>query len=381
MKKTLILVVDRDDDFGFKAGVSSPVVGYKECIKAATALGIADPEDSDTNALFAALNICKEMANDPDSGDFEVALICGNQKVGYKSDTVLVDQLELVLELVNPDRAILVGDGAEDEYIYPIITSRVHVDSVRKVYVKQAPGVEGTFYIFKRIFEDPQKKRRFLGPLCWIFILLSMIYIVTNMFVSSSIVDFVGRSTSPLVLFLFGVLIAFYAYDIEERVAGFFDNIRKSAKGGSLSFVFVVASVGLVITGFFVGILSVNNVYTERDLQVILIFLAYSTWFFIFAFMMYMFGTILDGYINSRTIKYRYVTLILNLVSVGLIISGILDYLLDYASLYASGQNLFFFEILAGFVFAIISSILRLRVNEMYGPATADAEDTPNEVH
>ena len=175
MKRTLILVVDRDDDYGVKADVQSPVVGFDNCLKAAEALGIADPEDSDTNALFAALNMYREMENDPDAGSFEVALVCGNERVGYKSDTAVVDELEEVLDLVKPDRAILVGDGAEDEYVYPIITSRVPVDSVRKVYVKQAPGVEGTLYLVKRTLEDPQKRRRFIAPIRWVMMIVSRI--------------------------------------------------------------------------------------------------------------------------------------------------------------------------------------------------------------
>jgi putative membrane protein len=105
MKKTLILAVDRDDDFGAKGGVESPAIGMDACYKAAAALGTADPEDSDTNALYAAMNIYRQMEADGDNppGSFEVALICGNKKVGYKSDEALVEQLDRVIEEVKPD--------------------------------------------------------------------------------------------------------------------------------------------------------------------------------------------------------------------------------------------------------------------------------------
>ena len=145
MKKTLVLVVDRDDDFGVKGKVNTPVIGVQNCLDAATAFGIADPEDSDLNALYAAVSVCLEIQEDGHEAD--VALICGDEKVGHRSDLALVSQLEEVLEEIEPDSVVLVGDGAEDEYIYPIISSRAHVDSVRKVYVKQAPGLEGMFYI------------------------------------------------------------------------------------------------------------------------------------------------------------------------------------------------------------------------------------------
>ena len=76
MKKTLVLVVDRDDDFGVKGKVNTPVIGVQNCLDAATAFGIADPEDSDLNALYAAVSVCLEIQEDGHEAD--VALICRN---------------------------------------------------------------------------------------------------------------------------------------------------------------------------------------------------------------------------------------------------------------------------------------------------------------
>jgi putative membrane protein len=36
MDRKLVLVVDRDDDFGVKAGIDTPVIGYGDCMKAAS---------------------------------------------------------------------------------------------------------------------------------------------------------------------------------------------------------------------------------------------------------------------------------------------------------------------------------------------------------
>ena len=75
--KTLILCVDRDDDLGKKAGVESPLIGRRRTLDAAVALGLADPEDSDTNALLAAVHLHdQELARIAGSGDqVEVAAI------------------------------------------------------------------------------------------------------------------------------------------------------------------------------------------------------------------------------------------------------------------------------------------------------------------
>ncbi len=107
----------------------------------------------------------REMKADKTAPDVEIALICGDKDVGYRSDEALTDELEIVMTTCKPKGAILVGDGAEDEYIYPIISSRLHIDSVRKVYVTQTPGVEGTVYIISKYLKDPAKKRRFGTPI------------------------------------------------------------------------------------------------------------------------------------------------------------------------------------------------------------------------
>ena len=160
--KTLVICVDRDDDFGSKAGLNSPFIGREDNLQAAIALGLKDAEDSDTNTLLAAINIYDEMVKR--GMDVEIATICGDVSVGYDSDLVLTTQLETVLGKVRPDRAVLVSDGAEDEFIYPIISSRVKVDSVRKVYVKQTPTVESTYYLLIKMLNDEKVRKRILSP-------------------------------------------------------------------------------------------------------------------------------------------------------------------------------------------------------------------------
>ena len=176
MRKVLVLAVDRDNDFGGKGKVQTPVVGINRCKEAAAALGIADPEDSDTNALYAAIKVCLEIRDD--GGDAEVALICGDETVGHRSDERLVKEFESILERVNPDGIVLVGDGAEDEYVYPIISSRARVDSVRKVYIRQVPGIEGSFYIISRMLADPGKRKRFIAPIGMLVMLISLFFIM-----------------------------------------------------------------------------------------------------------------------------------------------------------------------------------------------------------
>jgi Predicted membrane protein len=49
--QTLVICIDRDNDLGEKAKLETPIVGREANVQAAVALGIADPEDSDTNTF------------------------------------------------------------------------------------------------------------------------------------------------------------------------------------------------------------------------------------------------------------------------------------------------------------------------------------------
>src|SRR5207245_10521847 len=110
--KTLVLCVDRDNDIGAKTGLQAPLIGRDQNLSAATKLGLADPEDSDVNALLSAVSIYDGLQRD--NTDAEVATICGDVRVGAVSGLVLTKQLDQVLEQLRPDRVFLVSDGADD---------------------------------------------------------------------------------------------------------------------------------------------------------------------------------------------------------------------------------------------------------------------------
>src|SRR6266568_2862100 len=137
--KTLVLCVDRDDDIGAKTGIQGPIVGRDANLAAAMRLGIADPEDSDVNALSIYDGYRKE------NPDAEIATICGDVHVGTVSDIALTRQPDQILRDVRPERVFLVSDGAEDEAFSPIISSRIRVDHVRRVYVRQTPTAESLY--------------------------------------------------------------------------------------------------------------------------------------------------------------------------------------------------------------------------------------------
>lgn len=364
MAKTVILVVDRDDDFGEKGGVQTPAIGIDACLSAAAALAIADPEDSDANALYAAINIYKSMEKERVPGTFDIALICGDKAVGYLSDQALIGEFEQVMEELNPDGAILVGDGAEDEYIYPVISSRIHIDSIKKVYVKQAPGVEGTMYIIGKYLKDPEKKRRFIAPVGFAILAICAVYLVANWIVNEDLQTFFLSSTSLIITAILGMLIIFYSYDTLSYLHAKLKGLRSSVKTG-LFILTVTAAALFVALAFILGIYSLDQIYTYRMSQRILVFCANALWPAFFALMTIHFGLFMTVFLSKGSVKYTSIVGCLYIVASGLIATGVLDFLLIYTSVSAADYLPVLIEIAAGIVFFAGSLFIRERLKNM----------------
>ncbi|MBL6882498.1 MAG: DUF373 family protein [Candidatus Poseidoniaceae archaeon] len=165
MTRVLVLTVDRDNDLGIKTSIRGPVIGRRQVLTAALKLGIADPEESDTNAILGALSQHDSLLETGGEDDeVEVAILTGDEKVGVRSDRAIAAQLEEVVSAFQPDEAVLITDGAEDESVLPIIQSQVRIDHVQKVIVKQSKGIEGTYYYIVKALEDPKWRAKFMIP-------------------------------------------------------------------------------------------------------------------------------------------------------------------------------------------------------------------------
>jgi len=204
--RVLILAIDRDDDFGVKAGVKGPVIGRDACVDAALKLSLADPEDSDANVVYAAVKLYGELKESGEFDDVEVAIITGHRDVGVKSDLELTRQLDMILEKFPADGVIPVTDGAEDEQIFPIITSRLPIISSRRVVVKQSEGIETTYYIIyryiKEILSDPEAAKVFLGIPGLILLLYGIARLISIRYPQS--VNIISATVTGTILFLVG---------------------------------------------------------------------------------------------------------------------------------------------------------------------------------
>jgi len=356
--RTLVICVDRDDDFGTKAGLNSPFIGREENLNAAVALGLKDPEDSDTNTLMAAIGRYDEMVKR--GMDVEIATICGDIKVGYESDLALTTQLEYVLAKVKPDRAVLVSDGAEDEYIYPIISSRVKIDSVRKVYVKQAPTVESTYYVLVKMLNDDKFRKRILVPLglalvvFGAFALLDPLYQLMN---DVSDVSFTNMGLAMIWLVVGAYLLAF-AYKAGDRLKHISLEVGKAVRSGSALIPFAILAVLLFLLGILYGFDAATR-SPEFDLtQQVLLFAGGTLWLWVFSFFTYQIGLLTNTMLSRGKLAYSTLVASVTVFAIGFIIQGALDSAQIFFGFGDYDQVVVFLEVLTGFLLAVFGGLL-----------------------
>ncbi|HEV2231202.1 MAG TPA: DUF373 family protein [Thermoplasmata archaeon] len=246
----LVVCVDRDDDLGRKAGVRGPVLGRDHVLDAALRLGTADPEDSDTNALFAAVRMLDELRAEGEEA--EVVALTGSPKVGVVSDRRVAEQFDRVLAEHPATSAFLISDGAEDEYLFPILASRLRIDGVRRVYIRQSASLESTYYTLVRALKDPKLRAKTVLP-------FALVMLTLGLAAASGVIwwGVIG------LLILLGIYLIFWTFDIDEALI---DSVRSAStdlRQGSAAFGFGLFAIALVGLGFLSG----YNVYVSIPRQ------------------------------------------------------------------------------------------------------------------
>jgi putative membrane protein len=309
--KTLVLCVDRDDDFGEKAGLTSPIVGRKDNLRAVISLGLIDPEDSDTNSLFASIKTYDELVENDE--DAEIATICGNKEVGSKSDKELGDQLDAVIEDLEPDRLIFVSDGGEDEFILPIIESRIKIDAVKRIIVRQQKSIEGSVYFVAKALQDEKIRIRFVVPLALIFLVFGLFNIAGQPGIG------IGA-----IFFTLGIYLLIRAMHLEDPVVSIGKDFRDALQHEKYISAFsLILAIFVILWGLSLGYVEAIK---ETDLFfIILQMVEHSFWWIILAGIIYTLGDITDIYIRTGKFASSFWYIIFSLFATGFILWALIE--------------------------------------------------------
>ena len=163
--RLLVICVDRDDDIGQKAGISTPVVGRDPCIEAAQRLALEDPEDADSNAMFSAIKTYEDLVSRGYRA--EVVVVAGSARRGVEADEKIAAEVRRALAAFSASGAVVVSDGEDDESVIPVIQSVVPIVSVHRVVMKVSRSVEYSYAVLGKYVKmaayDPKYSKFFLG--------------------------------------------------------------------------------------------------------------------------------------------------------------------------------------------------------------------------
>jgi putative membrane protein len=307
--RTLVLSVDRDDDIGWKAKIESPAVGRVACLNAANTLALADPEDSDVNAIFSAVKIYDELTAKGE--DTVIAVVAGNHLHMIEGDRRIAKSLEQVVRETGATNCILVTDGAEDEYVIPIIQSYIPVSSIRRVIVNQMPNLEGTYYILKKLLDDPKISRMIFIPIG----LAMLLYVIAYLLGFPALATF-------LILGVIGSYMLYKGFGLDEIAHGIIDALRLSLQRGRFSFVTYTITILLVLMGIVNGFLTILQYYST-DFGVVyfvMLFIYGAIWWLIAGGLVLSVGIIIDVYTNERERLGKVVVFPFFVTAIGLIL-------------------------------------------------------------
>jgi putative membrane protein len=229
------------------------------------------------------------------------------------------------------------------------------------------PNLEGTYYIFKKFFNDPKVARLVLVPLG----LLMLIY---------PIAYFLGQTGLALVIVVgtIGAYLLYRGFGIDDVFRGFVDALRTSATRARFSFVTYIAGILLVIIGVIMGLMDILIYYTEAGILLdILLFVYGSVLWFGLAGIVASVGIVIDNYFHDRSSLSRVIIFPFFMGAVALITYGASIYAIavsnvpNFPTEAASALSYILYGTIGGLAVAFAGIAIQHLINKYLKPVEA----------
>lgn len=313
---TLVVSIDRGDELAHPSDLEYPVVGWDAVESLAMVAGLADPEDSTVNRLLEALAVTRDLE---DQGEHAtVAAVSGTDDSVVGADRAVAHQIDELVTGYNPEGVIIVLDSAEDERLVPIIESRVRVDSVDRVVVRQAHDIESTYYLLKQFLADEELRTTLLVPLGVIL-------------VAFPVLSALGGSATAIasITAVIGGFLLYVGLGIDEYLKDLPAQAQEAFYSGRVSIVTYVVAAGLALVGVFAGALGVSSVGTQGIIVTTMGFVYHSVPWLALAAMTASTGRLFDELIRSEQLSSAYLNLPFGIIAMGIVIRGFSAYFLQ----------------------------------------------------
>lgn len=244
-EKLLVICIDRDNDIGDKANIKTPVLGRDSCIEAAQRLALEDPEDADSNSMFAAIKMYEDLISRGNKA--EVAIVAGLAERGVAADRKVAAEIHQLKKTFPATGAVIVSDGEDDESVIPVVQGILPVVSVKRVVMKVSRTIEYSYAVLgkylKMLAYDPKYSKFFLG-LPGILLLIGSI---------GSIFGYTNEIFAVLIMILGGALLM-RAFDIDKVISHW----THPMPAGVVRIFTIICGVVIVLSSVPAGLNSLN---------------------------------------------------------------------------------------------------------------------------
>ena len=311
---TLVVCLYRGPSF---PDTEPPIVGREAVERLVTSAGVDDPEDSRVNCLLEGLRLSRDL------DDETVLAVLSGSGDSVGGDREIAAQVDQLVAEYDPDSAVVVVDSAEDERLVPIVESRVPVDAVDRVVVRQARDIESTYYLLKQFLGDEELRKTILVPVGLALLAFPALLAVVN-----DVTVAVGSIAAVVGLFLL-----YKGLNIDSRLLGFSEQVQQALYSGQVSLVTYVVAAGLALVGLFVGALGASSLDGQTSGELILAtrFVHDSVPWLTGAALIAAAGRLLDEFIRNDELGNAYINLPFVAVAVGVAIRGFSAYFLRLA--------------------------------------------------
>jgi putative membrane protein len=319
---TLVLCVDRTNDIGRKTGIRTPVAGWEAVRSLVIDVGLADPEDSGVNCLLEGLRVARDLRDEREEA--VVAVVSGSGETMVGADRSVAAQIDELVERYDPESAVVVTDSAQDERLLPVVESRLRLDSVDRVVVRQAHDIESTYYLLKQFLADEELRSTVLVPLGIGLLLLPAL-----------LVNFSPAVAVAGLASLLGAALLYKGLAVDELVEHAPERVREALYSGQVSVVTYVVAAGLALVGAFLGALDVSGIAGGPPAFVMGMAFVYGAvpWLAL-AGVTASAGRLLDELIGDEEVPTPYLNLPFGVVAVGLVVRGFAGYFLEQATVH-----------------------------------------------
>jgi putative membrane protein len=309
---TLVVCVDREGGLGH----DGPIVGWEAIQALVTDVGVDDPEDSRVNCLLETLRVARDLR---DGGEEAVVAVVSGGGDGVNSDRTVARQTDQLVADYDPESAIVVTDSASDERLIPIIESRVQVDAVDRVVVRQSHDIQSTYYLLKQFLADEELRGTVLVPIGAALLAFPVLLLLA---------DSVAVALSAIAAVI-GTFLLYKGLGIDDFVSTLPRRVQDAFYSGQMSLVTYVVGAGLALVGIFAGGISATSMGSTSELLVGLRFVFDSVPWFAAAALAAATGRLIDELLAEEGVSSALMNLPFGVVAVGLVVRGFTGYFLE----------------------------------------------------